>query len=259
MIVGNGESQARRTTVDKVVGGEPGRGAPGSQAGDRIVAINGTPIRNWDDLGANVRPNAGRQITVTVMRDGQTVDGQGHARERSPARASSASTRRASRQTYSVVRGGRRSRSRGWAAPRRRRSAAWRRSSRRRASSSTARRCTNPNGKGSFTNEERPRSIVGIVADGSDIVGGNFWVLLVLLATINLFLALFNLIPLLPFDGGHAAVAIYEAIASRIKGPHGAGRLPQAHADHRRGARGACSLLGLSTMFLDIRSIVTGT
>ena len=60
--------------------------------------------------------------------------------------------------------------------------------------------------------------MVGIVADGGDIVGGSVWVLLVLLATINLFLALFNLIPLLPFDGGHAVVAIYESIASKIKG-----------------------------------------
>ena len=28
----------------------------------------------------------------------------------------------------------------------------------------------------------------------------------------------FNLIPLLPFDGGHAAVATYEKIASKIRG-----------------------------------------
>ena len=111
-------------------------------------------------------------------------------------------------------------------------------SSRRPASSSTPARSTNPNAKGSLSNEERPRSIVGIVADGGDIVGGSVWVLLVLLATINLFLALFNLIPLLPFDGGHAAVAIYESIASKIKGREGDGRLPAAHADHGRGARG---------------------
>ena len=40
----------------------------------------------------------------------------------------------------------------------------------------------------------------------------------VLLGAINLFLALFNLIPLPPFDGGHAAVVVYEWVASKIKG-----------------------------------------
>jgi membrane-associated protease RseP (regulator of RpoE activity) len=117
---------------------------------------------------------------------------------------------------------------------------------------------TNPNGKGSFSNEERPRSIVGIVADGDDIVGGSIWVLLVLLATINLFLALFNLIPLLPFDGGHAAVAIYEAIASKIKGT-------RVTVDYRRLMPITAAVLvvvlalGLSTMYLDVRNIISGT
>ena len=33
-----------------------------------------------------------------------------------------------------------------------------------------------------------------------------------LLAGLNLFLALFNFIPLLPLDGGHIAGALYEAV-----------------------------------------------
>ena len=33
--------------------------------------------------------------------------------------------------------------------------------------------------------------------------------------SINIFVGLFNLIPLLPFDGGHVAIATYEAIRSR--------------------------------------------
>ena len=39
--------------------------------------------------------------------------------------------------------------------------------------------------------------------------------LLLFLATINVFVGLFNLIPLLPLDGGHIAVALYERIRSR--------------------------------------------
>lgn len=38
---------------------------------------------------------------------------------------------------------------------------------------------------------------------------------LVLLALLNVFVGVFNMFPLLPFDGGHAAIAIYERIRSR--------------------------------------------
>ncbi|MEI8082060.1 MAG: site-2 protease family protein, partial [Actinomycetes bacterium] len=37
-----------------------------------------------------------------------------------------------------------------------------------------------------------------------------------MVASLNLFLCLFNLIPLLPLDGGHAAGAIWEGIRRRI-------------------------------------------
>jgi membrane-associated protease RseP (regulator of RpoE activity) len=61
-------------------------------------------------------------------------------------------------------------------------------------------------------NSERVISILGVIQIGrqlalADIVG--------LMAALNIFLALFNLIPLLPFDGGHIAVATYERIRSR--------------------------------------------
>ncbi len=38
---------------------------------------------------------------------------------------------------------------------------------------------------------------------------------LFLIAAMNVFIGLFNLIPLLPFDGGHAVIAVYERIRSR--------------------------------------------
>jgi membrane-associated protease RseP (regulator of RpoE activity) len=38
-----------------------------------------------------------------------------------------------------------------------------------------------------------------------------------LLIAINVFVGLFNLLPLLPFDGGHIAVATYEKIASTVR------------------------------------------
>jgi len=39
-----------------------------------------------------------------------------------------------------------------------------------------------------------------------------------LLVLINVFVGIFNMLPLLPFDGGHVSIAVYEAIRSRIKG-----------------------------------------
>ncbi len=36
-----------------------------------------------------------------------------------------------------------------------------------------------------------------------------------LLASVNVFVGVFNMLPLLPFDGGHAAIAIYERFRSR--------------------------------------------
>ena len=39
--------------------------------------------------------------------------------------------------------------------------------------------------------------------------------LLYLLASINVILGAFNVIPLLPLDGGHAAIAIYEKVFRR--------------------------------------------
>ena len=41
---------------------------------------------------------------------------------------------------------------------------------------------------------------------------------LLLLVLINIFVGIFNMLPLLPFDGGHVSIAVYEAIRSRIKG-----------------------------------------
>ena len=110
------------------------------------------------------------------------------------------------------------------------------------------------NSKGGFSDQERPRSVVGIVASGNDITGGDWWVLLALLASINVFVALFNLLPLPPLDGGHAAVAIYEGIASKIRGR-------RVRVDYQKLMPVAAAVVvvilvfGLSTIYLDLRSL----
>jgi len=62
----------------------------------------------------------------------------------------------------------------------------------------------------------RPSTVVGASQLGGEIgrqegLKG----LLILLASVNVFVGVFNMLPLLPFDGGHAAVATYERLRSR--------------------------------------------
>lgn len=65
--------------------------------------------------------------------------------------------------------------------------------------------------------QDRPMSLLGIVNVGTQLGEQEGWAgVLALLATVNIFLGLINLVPLLPFDGGHIAVACYEEIRSRI-------------------------------------------
>jgi RIP metalloprotease RseP len=91
-------------------------------------------------------------------------------------------------------------------------------------------------------------SIIGAVrlgATGLDVTG-----LLVLFFLINIFIGLFNMAPLLPLDGGHAAVAVYERIRSR------GGR--RYHADFNKLIPVAYAVImvllfiGLTAMYLDI-------
>jgi len=56
---------------------------------------------------------------------------------------------------------------------------------------------------------------------------------LLLLAYVNAFIGVFNLLPLLPLDGGHVAVATYERIRSfggRVHRVDAARLLPVAYA-----------------------------
>lgn len=60
---------------------------------------------------------------------------------------------------------------------------------------------------------ETPISVVGASVIGGQLVERSMWpVFVLLLASLNFFLGIFNLLPLLPLDGGHMAVTIYERI-----------------------------------------------
>ncbi len=65
---------------------------------------------------------------------------------------------------------------------------------------------------------DSPVSVVGASVLGGDAIDlGAWWFFLFLLATVNLFYGLFNLLPLLPLDGGHIAVNLYERARNAVR------------------------------------------
>lgn len=60
---------------------------------------------------------------------------------------------------------------------------------------------------------ESPMSVVGASQIGGEFVERSMWdMFFMMLASLNFFLALFNLVPLPPLDGGHIAVVLYEKV-----------------------------------------------
>jgi membrane-associated protease RseP (regulator of RpoE activity) len=68
--------------------------------------------------------------------------------------------------------------------------------------------------------EDQPRflSPVGLARVASQTAESGIRQVLILLVSINIFVGIFNMFPMLPFDGGHVAIAVYEAIRSKIAG-----------------------------------------
>jgi len=69
---------------------------------------------------------------------------------------------------------------------------------------------------------ETPISVVGASIIGGDTVDHGLWVAFwFFLAQLNFVLGVINLVPLLPFDGGHIAVAVYEKLRNMVRGARG--------------------------------------
>jgi len=75
-----------------------------------------------------------------------------------------------------------------------------------------------PDAAAKAAESSRPISVVGIVHVGSQTAESSLWDFLFFIAIVNFALALINLLPLLPFDGGHAVIGAYEGIRGLIRG-----------------------------------------
>jgi membrane-associated protease RseP (regulator of RpoE activity) len=69
---------------------------------------------------------------------------------------------------------------------------------------------------------ETPISVVGASIIGGDTVDAGLWVAFwFFLAQLNFVLGAINLVPLLPFDGGHIAIAVFEKVRNMFRTARG--------------------------------------
>jgi len=209
----------------------------GIRPGDRIISLAGQPVGNWEDVRALVRPNGGRAIKVVVERDGKQLaltatpilnnvpryDAQGKL---VVGRDGKALTDRVGfmgfspsaeivKQPLTAVPGLVGTQIAATAGvvlriPQKMEGI---------AKAAFGGGVRDPSlmsvvGVGRVAGEVADGQLTGLV--GSDSATSKFVILLSLIASLNLALFVFNLIPLLPLDGGHAAGALWEGLKRQV-------------------------------------------
>ncbi len=187
----------------------------GLRPGDKILAIDGHPVRSWDRLSAVLRDQRpGSRVTIRVLRDGKEL-ALPVTLARLPGRSGAylGITQGVSYQTASppqaVVSAGRQFGQIVVGSVQ--------------ALGSLPKAIPDLFAKNrSSTAGGNVSSVVGV----GEITGQAFaakvsWqakaaVVLFLIASLNIFVGLFNLLPLLPLDGGHLAVLVFEEVRSLI-------------------------------------------
>jgi membrane-associated protease RseP (regulator of RpoE activity) len=189
----------------------------GFQVGDKIVSFNGTTIDSWDQLTPLIRANTDKPATIVVERNGARTELKTSTivnQVRDDANSDKfvqvgflgvSPEQKVERQDFGFVvdKMGE-------------------------LTVATVKALGNFPEKlvgvaksivGGDRDQDSPMSVVGAsrvageVASNQDLTGGaRIAFLISLLASLNLFLALFNFIPLLPLDGGHMLGAIWEGI-----------------------------------------------
>ena len=196
----------------------------GIKAGDYIMAINNKPVKNWADDVQIIRDSAGKELTLSIYRDGEkiTINATPVSREvngeirgilgiinevanvrSDPIKATKDSISLSKEFLASSVK------------------------------SLVALPAKIPSLWGqTFQGEERDVDgligIVGVAAVSGQVTASDqmTWserigAFLLIVASLNFFVGVFNLLPILPLDGGHMAVAIADeirAFLARLRG-----------------------------------------
>ena len=201
--------------------------AAGIRKGDVVVKVGDTPVSNFDDMAAAVRQSHGI-VPVVVQRDGKAITyyvnvqstqrwmstGQGSKPQLSTVGAIGVGPGQIGPRHYGVLS----------AVP---------------GTLAFTADLTGEVGKslvaiptkvgalmhaigGGQRDPGTPMSVVGASIIGGDTVDHGLWVAFwFFLAQLNLILGAINLVPLLPFDGGHIAIAVFEKIRNLIRSARG--------------------------------------
>jgi membrane-associated protease RseP (regulator of RpoE activity) len=214
--------------------------AAGFKVGDEVISIDGARVTSFQDLSKQVQPNPGEPIRFTVRRDGDLVDltavpadlskvevavRPGEPPINRPAKPTgflgvgggAAFTKEGpvsaiarSGEEFGLIAKGSVGALVGFFRPDR--------------LVDYGRLLSEPKSQGgaSATEDESNRflSPVGFVRVAGQAADSGMRNVLTLLVLINIFVGLFNLVPLLPLDGGHVAIATYERIRSRKNRPY---------------------------------------
>ena len=175
-----GTSDNVTATINRVLADSPAEEA-GLQAGDRVVAINGKPV-DGDSIRTTIQASEGRPLRLTVERGGETVRLVAVRPEKSEQpgpRSSRSASRFASRGMVTKEIG------------------------------KSVGRLVTGDGRDEIS------SPVGIVQGSSEAIEQGADTYLWVLGLISLSLALLNLLPLLPLDGGHIAFSLVEGIRGK--------------------------------------------
>jgi regulator of sigma E protease len=187
-------SETAGTEVAAVTSTTPAAAA-GLQAGDTIVAVSGKQVSSFDALSRLIRSSHGRPITITVDRGARKVTLGPRKTIKSNGRWIWGFMPAARLVSYSPGEAARRAASACW-------------------------NVTTGTGQaigGLFHSKERGQVVgtVGIVRASAAALRVGLPYYLEIVALVSMSLALLNLLPLLPLDGGHIAVSIVEAIRRR--------------------------------------------
>ena len=183
--------------VDKVQESSPAA-SMGLKPGDVIIAVNSRPTPDFDAVSERIRGSDGKPITVTVLRDGQV-------KVLGPARPKQTDGRWIlgfepgwEKRQYGLGGALAHSLDDNWQATR--------------SIVTFLPRLVTGEGR------KEVSSPVGIVDYSSRAVELNFPLYLMILGLISLSLAVLNLLPLLPLDGGHILFSLIEGVRGRAVG-----------------------------------------
>lgn len=249
-VIGVPQLRPQVGSISRLESGPSPAEQAGFRLGDRIVSVDGRPVDDWDSVPPYIRQNAGRPIPFVVERDGGRVTLTVTPVDRDPSEAESGfigigATEYNERQDVLTAAG--RSATGVWDITV--------------TSVQALASFFTPGSIGDYADQLRGDrtggaedarflSVVGVGRLAGQAADSGYFSLVFLLAALNIFVGIFNLVPLLPLDGGHMAIATYERIRSR--------RGQRYHADVSKMMPVAFAvvmtlvLIGVSALYLDI-------